>query len=163
MGLIISSRFEEPQKTYNWEFQVVSPFALGQQLNYRAKQTSIPSTMMETVKRSMGGVKYFIPAKESSPNVFSVTFWDSEYIGAWRFFKSWMDTLKYGNDLLKGNPTTYQRFVLLQLLRQNGSYSASFQFYDVFPIEISDVPLNYQESNEFTFDVRFSFSRMGVI
>jgi len=153
----------DPQRSYMWEFNILSPFALGQDIKYQVKTISVPMRAIETTRRSYAGVKYFVPMKENSPNAINITLWDREKLGAYRFFRSWMDNLDYGGEGLRANPKTYQRLAVLNLLESNNSRSATIFLFDCYPVEMGDVPLSYMDSSEFTFDVKLQFSRMEFV
>ncbi len=150
--------FDQPQKSYMWEVEFRDPQGRGQSVAFYAKNTAIPTSMSDNLKRWYAGVEYSYSGRDTSPRVFRVTFWDNQNLDTFRFFQQWFNLMNQGRDNRKANPENYLRDVRLVLKDSSDIQKMHvFTMLDCYPTEVGDIALSYAESTEFTFDVMFSF------
>lgn len=178
---------KEPQRSYMWEIGISDPEGDSvDKITLYAKQTAVPPTMTENLKRWYAGVEYSYAGRDVSPRIFRVTFWDNEDLEIYRFFRKWNELINGGETSTKVKPEDYFGKATIKLLRSNGKSSndyniglgttildvpdiigkvwddateddSKFTMKDIFPVEVSEITLSYAESTEITFDVMFSY------
>lgn len=160
---LITGRYDDPQKAYEFEMEFISVYSAGQNLKYRVKQVSVPMNTVETQKRYVGSTRYNVPLRSNSANIMTVTFYDVQGMNTWRYFRSWFEVLSSEKYSFSANPEMYQRMAALRLEGHSLMTDTYIGFSDIYPIEVGDITLNTSDSSEVTFDVRFYYSGMGVI
>lgn len=156
------NKAEPPQLTYMWEILFTDPISGvdHSNLTYYAKATFIPTATSEVIRRYVAGRQYNYAGRDSSPNTFSVTFYDNQALEVYRFFERWRELTQFGENNAKVPPKKYMRNIELRLKDTTDSIiTENFIMIDAYPVEISATQLTYSESGEITFDVIFSFSR----
>ena len=162
MASLTSGRYDDPQKVYDFEMEFLSVFSLMQSLKYRVKQVNIPMNSMDTIKRYVGSTRYQVPARSNSANILTVTFYDVQGMTTWRYFRSWFESISSEKYSFMANPELYKRAAIIRLIGDTTLDNTLAVFSDLYPIEVGDVNLNYTDSSEVTFDVRFYYGGMGV-
>lgn len=160
----ISGRLE-PQKAYNWVVEINSSDPSFSKISMNAKTTSVPAKLMDVQKRYFCGKKYHVPTKDTSPNIFTVTFWDNQNMDVYNYFYEWYSEVSKGMAAIRSKPPVgFKRQVELHLLSDDGeSISGSYFLYGAFVSEIGDMPLSYGDSSEVTVDVRISFDELDYV
>tara|TARA_Y100000593_G_scaffold93898_1_gene190477 strand:- start:644 stop:1243 length:600 start_codon:yes stop_codon:yes gene_type:complete len=157
-GIVVNNRGKEPQRGYMWEVSFRDNQGRGEFITLYAKNTNIPASINENIKRMYAGVEYSYSGRDTSPRVFRVTFWDNQDQDVYNFFTAWYASMQQGKSRRKVNPVNYQRDITLQLKDSLGIQNGNtITMTHAYPTEIGDVPLSYADSSEFTFDVMFSF------
>lgn len=159
-GLTNKLPVDDPMRAYMWEVRFRDNQGRGDYITYYAKNTAIPTSMNESIKRFYAGVEYSYPGRDTSPRVFRVTFWDNQNLETYRFFQYWFDVMNQGADMLKVNPVNFYRDV--ELVMKDSSDAQELFVFDIkeaYPTEIGEVTLSYADNAEYTFDVMFSFRR----
>lgn len=153
----------DPQRAYMWEVRFRDSSGRGEYITYYAKNTAIPASMSENLKRWYAGVEYSYSGRDTSPRVFRVTFWDNQNLETYRYFQYWFDIMNQGRENLKANPINYTRNIELVLKDSSDAQELFvFDILEAYPTEIGEVMLSYAENGELTFDVMFSFRRKQV-
>lgn len=164
LGLGTSLPIKDPMRAYMWEVEFRDNGGRGQYITHYAKNTAIPSSTNEQLKRWYCGVEYTYSGRDTSPRVFRVTFWDNQNLDSYRYFQYWYDVMNQGKTNRKANPVNYNREVILKLKDSSDVQDLfTIQMEEVYPIEIGEVALSYAENGEFTFDVMFSFRRKTIL
>lgn len=162
-GLYTENRGKEPQRGYMWEVRFRDGKGRGDYITYYAKNTAVPASMNEHIKRWYAGVEYSYSGRDTSPRMFRVTFWDNQDLEVYKFFLAWYDVMQQGPTNRKVNPNNYMREIELLLNDSLGSQvGLHMTFVDSYPTEIGDVSLAYADTGEFTFDVMFSYRRKVI-
>ncbi|WGH49701.1 hypothetical protein [Alishewanella phage vB_AspM_Slicko01] len=166
VGLNLTSPVKQPQMAFMWEVSFLDPVTKSNNdvLRYYAKTTAIPTIMHEVIKRHYMGVEYAYASKDISPRTFRCTFYDNQSLEAYRFFYRWKELCNSGEDARMGNPDLYKSIATVNLKDTSDAIvTDQFTMLDCFPTEISEMALTYSSSEEITFDVMFSFSRMQIV
>lgn len=159
-GLYTNNKTKEPQRGYMWEVRFRDGKGRGEFITYYAKNTALPASINENIKRWYAGVEYSYSGRDTSPRVFRVTFWDNQDLEVYKFFAAWFEVMQQGAMNRKANPENYMRDIELKLNDSLGSQvGMALTFIDAYPQEIGDVSLAYADTGEFTFDVMFSYRR----
>lgn len=168
----IFDQIRDPQKIYNWEVEFVSPQpnATDTLLKYYAKNVSLPLHSIETTKRYFSGSKYHIPMKDNSPSILNTTMWDNSDGEVYEFFLGWFyminktdkefSLLNAFSGFVKETGATPKDFLMtcrIKLLNNDGSIRVIHTFKNCFVSEVGEMNLNYNESADATFDVRFIY------
>jgi hypothetical protein len=162
-SIVVNDKTKEPQRGYMWEVHFRDTQGRGEFIKLYAKNTNIPASINENVKRMYAGVEYSYSGRDTSPRVFRVTFWDNQEQDVYNYFVAWFDSMQQGRSRRKVNPVNYQRDITLQLKDSLGIQNGStITLTDAYPTEIGDVPLSYSDSSEFTFDVMFSYRNKEI-
>lgn len=177
---------KEPQRAYMWDITIRDPSRDSLELmRFYAKQTAIPPSMTENIKRWYAGTEYSYSGREISPRIFRVTFWDNQDFDLYRFFHGWHSMMHSGVENHKVSPENYLGEIVIQMLDTFGQTKSeregiiqtalnlsptykianavskqdlfAFVMKDAFPVEISEIALSYADSTEVTFDVMFSY------
>lgn len=161
MASSIFQGLRDPQAAYNWEIDFYGTGTEGwnKLTSFQAKSTSIPMRTTDVIKKYYAGIRYAYPGQDTTPGILNVTFWDSEGLPAYEFFKDWYDLIQREDILnMRATPDEYLKTAIIKLFGRDGKTVASTTtFNSVFPVEIGEAPLVYADSSEFTFDVRFHY------
>lgn len=162
-GLTTPTR--EPQRGYMWEVEFVNPMdSAGYTSTFYAKQTAVPTDIVENIKRYYQGVEYSYPSRNTSPRIFRITFWDDDNLTNYRFFQGWINTTSYGPYQYTAYPETYEREVRLKLKDTTGSQTRTTMImHNARPTELGEATLSYDQSGLFEFDVLFYFTYKEVV
>jgi hypothetical protein len=113
--------YKEPQRAYMWDITIRDPSRNGMELmNFYAKQTAIPPSMTENVKRWYAGTEYSYSGREISPRIFRITFWDNQDFDLYRFFHDWHSMMHSGEENFKVSPENYLGEIVVQMLDSHG-------------------------------------------
>ena len=131
---------------------------VAKNIRYQVKAVTIPMKSQEVIKKKYMGASYTYVGRSSAPNTIRASFWDNQSLDAYRYLTKWIEMMNFGDDKKKAHPMTYQRPITLRLLDVTNLFPTyTINFYDAFPVEITDAQLNYNESSEVMFDVIFQF------
>lgn len=153
---------DQPQLGYMWEVEFNGIFSTdAKNMKFYALSTAIPTRQIEVHNRWYNGVGYSYSGKESSPETIRITFWDNQDLEVYRYFHRWMNTMGDTVAHRKVNPRNYRRAIKLNLKDTSDLLiNEFFVFEGVFPVEIGEVSLSYEESNLMTFDVTLNYEDM---
>lgn len=152
---------DQPQLAYMWEVSFEGLFSGdAKNLTFYAKTVAIPTMSTDVIKRFYAGQEYAYSSKDNSPRILRLTFWDNQRLDAYHYFQKWMFTMNDPQARRKVSPVNYQRRVNLDMKDTTDAFiNERFVFDGVFPTEISEAVLTYDNSAEFTFDVMMHFHR----
>jgi len=155
----------EPQKSYNWVVEINSSDSSFSKISMNAKTTSIPTKTMDVQKRYFCGKKYHVPTKDTSGNIFSITFWDNQNLDVYNYFYDWYSEVSKGPAAIRSKaPIDFKREVSVHLLSDDGeTVTCSYFLHGAFVSEIGDSPLSYSDSSEMTVDIRLSFDTLETV
>lgn len=163
LGLSTNLDVKDPQRAYMWEVKFRDSSGSGEHVTHYAKNTAIPTSMSENIKRWHAGVEYSYPGRDVSPRIFRVTFWDNQNLDSYRYFQYWFDIMNQGVERRKVNPINYLRSVELVMKDSSDVQELfTFKFDDVYPTEVGEVTLSYAESAEYTFDIMFTYRHKSI-
>lgn len=153
-----------PQKSYEWEVEILGPSTGGEPgLTARAQTISIPETSVEVIEINHKSDKTTHAGKTSSPRTMTVNFFDDEALTVFRFFKNWMQLIHNENTGGGANRTAYVATILIkQLHTDSETLSATHTVRGAFPTTIGEVSLSYDTSEHMTVDITFSFQTHNV-
>lgn len=151
--------YKEPQRAYMWDVTIRDPSRNGLELmRFYAKQTAIPPSMTENVKRWYAGSEYSYSGREISPRIFRVTFWDNQDFDLYRFFHDWHNMMHNGEENFKVAPENYLGEVVVQMLDTYGqTKSERAGIINTIASKISPVSGIYNAVNNITKQDLFTF------
>lgn len=164
-GNFMSGR-DDPQLGFMWDigFRGLGDATASAFLKFNALSTALPSTTIEPIKRRFAGKEYAVGGRSNSPKSLRVTFWDDSNLTMFKYFNMWMQLVSDETSGTKTDPSIYMREVSVDMLDSTGKESNMKMLYDqAFPIEMDDVPLSYESSSLFTFDVVFQFNTRKMV
>ena len=154
----------KPQKTYMWDITVTNggivPVlgSLLDEIKVYGKSVTMPNSAIDPIQFTHMGERVFYAGKESSTHQCQITFWDDEKATIRRYMDDWYQTMHKnfsGNSVHKVN---YERELKINLNDTTDSTVTSIMtLYGVFPIEISEIPLSYDNSEVLEVSVTFQY------
>jgi hypothetical protein len=139
---------------------------LPEELTIRARNVSMPSRGVESIESVFMGMKQFFPGKPTFSNTVEVGFEESENQNVAKILYNWHQaifdiTKGHSNKLGKrpaNSPTSYVTDMILSVGSYNGVLSDKIiLFKNVYPENVSDVGMDYGNSESVKFGVTFKF------
>jgi len=129
------------------------------------KGTSIPGkTMGEIEVVARGTRKFMLPSVEDFDRTWTLTFYSTEGHDLYKKFDNWIKYLDSTKANGRGTGDTNAMMTdgarVEQLSSVDGSVTATFEFYDMWPKSISSIEMGNSSSDEieeFTVDMTFSY------
>lgn len=154
----------EVQRAYMWEVFIngLSTGALDG-LDAFAKTVSLPQTSVEqlVVNHKAGRTHY--AGRDASGHTVTVTFWDDESLSVYRYFSDWMNLIhdqKTASSAPRSDTTADMAIKLKN--SSDDAVTGTIKLTKVFPTELADVSLSYDNSDAMEVSVTFSFDERHV-
>lgn len=149
----------EPQRSYMWECYVVDADRPRSGENVKFYMTSgfIPGDMSEPIKKRYMGQPFVKTGYSTAQNVFTATLWDDDTLFAYRYMQTWINQINDPVASRNAGSKAKRDLVLVTKNRYDSRATGTFIMNGSFPTELAAAPLNYSDSNNFTFDVSFTF------
>lgn len=163
-GIAGISPTAEPQRAYNWELWLSGKISakLGD-LRFFAKSVNIPQRTVEQIKNEMVGQYFYYPGKDTSPHTITATFWDDQNLTVLTFLHKWIDLIGNSNQETLTNKRDF--FANLSVRLKDTSdliQTCEIKLTDVFPIDINEINLSYDNSDILEISLTMSFKSMSL-
>lgn len=123
----------------------------------------MPASSIDERITSYFGRNYY-EAADRRFEILQLTFFNSNDFAIRNYFEQWMQNINKRQEnmmIREGKDFDYfMHTVLLYQLNRRNERTKLYTFYDAFPIECSDIPLEYSSTNaieEFNVDLRFQY------
>lgn len=151
----------QPQRAYEWEVEILGPSTGGlPALTVHANSFSIPELSIETMEWNHKSEKSGYHGRIASDRTLTISFYDSEDLVAYTFFRQWFDTMH--NQTTGGGAERSiidADIILRQLAEDSETVTGRHEFVGAFPTSIGEVSLDYESSEIMTFDMTFYFQK----
>jgi hypothetical protein len=129
----------------------------GGYLKYMAKSAVLPKSGVNTTDVSYKGRTFPYSTNRNDDNSFSITFYNDTHFKLRNTFELWIQQMRltqqnYGQypASLMGSGQTFQQDQLTNVLK-------TYNFYNIFPTEVSNIDLSWEGENIEEFTVTFSY------
>ena len=154
-----------PQRAYEYEVEVIGASSSGSfpLLTQKVRTVTIPQKSVETFEINWKGRKVQHSGRDASAKQVTVEFWSTEDRGAYSFFNDWINSIN--NDEIGGGVTkdVYKGEVVIRTYAtDSSSVTGTNRLVNAWPSELSDVSLDYTNSDAMVFSVTFTFDENYV-
>lgn len=147
-----------PQFSWAWEVEIQGLAGALQDMTLYAKSVSIPETANEQYVRDFKNSKTHYASRDASAHTVTLTFMDDESLTILNFFNDWQALIRneitgsgVGRDL-------YAADLVIRLQRSDGkTATGEIRLGHCFPTNISEVQLDYTNSEAIEISVTLSF------
>lgn len=149
------------QRSYSWQVDLRSNDLVGsfELFGAHANNVNIPEKSVETITINHKSRKSVYAGRDSSPNSFTIEFWEDENHSVYNFFDNWMENgisnSRTGGGVIRNE---YGIELHAQLLgHDEETVLGEHIFEKVWPQSIGEVTLDYSDSNAALITVTFSY------
>jgi hypothetical protein len=157
----------DPQRSYMYEFSVLGVdlgSILFNDLRFYAKTATIPQYAVDTIQHNFIGNKIIYNGKDVSSYSMNVTFWDDERLTVYKYFRTWMEKIKVNDDGRTVSKANYSSTVTIKLKDTTDLVTTlQINMINAFPIELGEIPLNYDGSDVIEIPMVFTFDKQEVV
>lgn len=161
MSIERTRAIHNPQKSYEWEVEIIGPSTGGlNSLTAYAQTVSLPEESVEEIIINHKSERTTHAGRVASARTVTLGFFDDEGLTVYRYITNWLEIIK--NSVTGGgvDRSLYgAEIVIRQLKSDSKTVSAKHTLKLAFPTSRGEVSLNYDSSEAMTFDVTFSFQR----
>jgi phage gp36-like protein len=148
------------QKAYEYEVDFIGSTSSGSVplMTTRVESVSIPEESVETFIINFKGQKTTYSGRVASAKTVTVNFWDDETRQTYKFFRNWLDTMM--NPIVGGGVTRElaKGQMVIKLFASDSQTVMSAHTLDVvYPTQVSEISLDYANSDVLKFSVTFSY------
>lgn len=134
-------------------------------LPYKIKTSVIPSFTLEQREITFRGKRCILPADRPAYEPWTVTVYATQGMPERHFFESWQDSI---NGIKEGDrvPEADSDFMSdsrVELLDQNGAPHATYVVGGIWPLELSQVSLDWESGETLVFDVTFAVNDLESV
>lgn len=160
--LLNLSPTKEPQRAYLFEVEIIGKnfqnHITDSNIKFLVKSVSVPNTAKEAIVVDYMDKKLIWAGKDSSAHIITVTFWDDESLVVMRYMNDWMMEMGGGEESRSIGKDLYSRQLNINLKDTTDFIRTGIiSMKGVFPVEIGEVPLNYDTSDAIELTVTFSY------
>ena len=147
-----------PQKGYMWQVDVYDDKSQFRQLGFFVKSCVIPQRSMRTLDYKFMNGTLSYAGRDSTPKSLHMTFWDDEDLTIYRYLTNWMKSASQSGDGTSVPMSVYARNIKIKL-RDSADQETTIiiNLGMAFPIDIGEVPLDYNSSDAINVPVTFKF------
>lgn len=152
---------DTPQKAYEYEVEFLGSTSSGSvplMVTKNVTDLSIPEESIEVISVNFKGQKTNYSGRSASAKTVTVNFYDNESRETYKFFRSWLNTMmdqtiggSVTRDLAKGE------MIIKLFAADSQNVLSTHNFGIVFPTQVSEISLSYENSDIVKFSVTFSY------
>ena len=158
----VRSLEKDVQKSWLWEVEInnaLTSIFPDEDITLYAQEVQLPEQSVEQIALNHKGIATYFRGRDASDHTLTITFFDSEKMEVYSYFKLWLDIF-IQNAISGGgfNKELYTSTINVRTQEANEeSETAEWKFTLAWPMELGSVNLSYDSEEAFTFEVTFSF------
>ena len=128
-------------------FEVEIPF-LGANFKFKCKGANMPSGVVESIPVSYQNKKLKIGGDRTVED-WTITVYNDQDHDTRQQFIEWQNLVQALDRNIAGDvPSTYKKEATVKQLDRNGNVTRSYTLYGVWPLNIAEIALSWDQSNE---------------
>lgn len=151
---------DNPQKSYEFEVEFIGSTSSGSVplMTTRVESVTVPEESIETIIVNFKGQKTTYSGRAASAKTVTVNFWDDESRATYKFFRNWLDSMM--NPTVGGGVTralAKGQMVVRLFAADTTTVMSTHTLDTVFPTQVSEISLDYANSDILKFSATFSY------
>lgn len=164
MSIEKTRAIDTPQKSYEWEIEIVGPSIGGLEgLSAYAQTASIPEESIEEIVINHKSERTVHAGRVASARTTTINFMDDESLTVFRYIRQWQEIIK---NSVSGGGVPRSLYVADIIVRQfntdSQTVTAEHRLRGAFPTSRGEISLSYDASEVMNFDVTFSYERLDL-
>lgn len=162
-------------KTYNWELEIAGEESINQNnsnsgavsatptMKFRMRTAQLPGISTQPIESYFMGTKRYYPGRTDYTGTLSTTIEDLSDLESHRYLMNWMNQINglsakwETHGQRPGTLSSLLKTAKLRQYRDDGALINEIEIKNIWPQQISEVSLDYQDNNSVKYDVTWQY------
>lgn len=158
----------EPAKSSRFMVNIMHPPGLASSpvsegLKFMAYEASMSGHSLETETFRYYGPYSEIPYQSKVTDLEISFYTDDEFLAEWHYFLNWIGFVHGSGSYDFNFPNEYQTTIEVEKLAETGAVASKMQFLHAYPINVSEIPLEWGDDDFIAIRVQFAFTDYKIV